>query len=144
MWGYSGPLSIAHNTHSFVVRNSQNVNDYRILSTQIETTNTINFVHIIDCNPKNGNNIMLCNHIEGVTLTFVQLGIFEKDYEMLNPSEYIFKVKAGEQLPFGYEIPLEKHSIKMEIIFDPKNEKWASAKCFPNPMILDNIENNLF
>lgn len=95
MWGYSGPLSISQNTHSFVIRNSQDIKDYRILSTQIETTNTINFVHIIDCNPKNGNNIMLCNQIEGVTLTFVQLGIFEKDYEMLNPHEYIFTVKAG-------------------------------------------------
>ncbi len=28
---------------------------------------------------------MLCNYVEGITLRFYQSGIFEKDYEMLNP-----------------------------------------------------------
>jgi hypothetical protein len=80
MWGYSGPLTIVHNTHSFVVRNPTKISDYRILSLHVENTNTINFVHIIDCHPKKGNNIMLCNHVEGITLIFFQKGIFEKDY----------------------------------------------------------------
>ena len=35
MWGYSGPLTISHNTHSFVVRNTADTTDYRILSLQI-------------------------------------------------------------------------------------------------------------
>ncbi len=35
MWGYSGPLTISHNTHSFVVRNTADTIDYRILSLQI-------------------------------------------------------------------------------------------------------------
>jgi hypothetical protein len=80
MWGYSGPLPIDRNTHSFVVRNASKVSDYRILSLQIENTNTINFVHIIDCHPKKGNNIMLCNQVEGVTLRFSQKCLLEKDY----------------------------------------------------------------
>lgn len=86
MWGYSGPLSIFRNTHSFVVRNTSNISDYRILSLQIENTNTINFVHIVDCHPKKGNNIMLCNHFEAATLRFYQMGIFNRDFEMQNPA----------------------------------------------------------
>jgi hypothetical protein len=35
MWGYSGPLTIVHNTHSFVVRNPTKISDYRILSLQV-------------------------------------------------------------------------------------------------------------
>jgi hypothetical protein len=35
MWGYSGPLTIEYNTHWFVVRNSSDISDYRILSLQI-------------------------------------------------------------------------------------------------------------
>jgi hypothetical protein len=106
MWGYSGPLPVDHNTHSFVVRNNSNISDYRILSLQVENTNTVNFLHIIDCHPKNGNNIMLCNHFEGTTLRFYQVAIFKKDYEMQNPQEYTFIVKPGNELPFGYEVPL--------------------------------------
>lgn len=61
---------------------------------------------------------MLCNHFEGGILRFYQAAIFNKDYEMQNPIEYSFIVKPGDELPFGYEVPLEKHDIKMEILFD--------------------------
>ena len=85
MWGYSGPLPVDSSTHSFVVRNSSNNLDYRILSLQVEITNAFNYLHIMDCHPKKGNNIMLCNYFEGATLKFYQMAIFKKDYEMLNP-----------------------------------------------------------
>ncbi len=49
---------------------------------------------------------MLCNHFEGTTLRFYQVAIFKKDYEMQNPQEYTFIVKPGNELPFGYEVPL--------------------------------------
>ena len=38
---------------------------------------------------------MLCNHFEGAILRFYQVAIFNKDYEMQNPAEYIFIVKYG-------------------------------------------------
>lgn len=61
---------------------------------------------------------MICNHFEGGVMRLFQDAIFNKDYEMQNPIEYSFIVKPGDELPFGYEVPLEKHDIRLEILFD--------------------------
>ena len=61
MWGYSGPLKIEQNINSFVVRKTTVINEYKILRTQIENTNTITFVHILEGNMKNESIILLSN-----------------------------------------------------------------------------------
>ena len=46
MWGYSGPIQVKQNTHSFVLRKSTNLTEYKIFNITLEHTNTITFVHI--------------------------------------------------------------------------------------------------
>ena len=102
MWGYSGPIQIHQNTNSFVVRKTAEITDYKILRTQVETTNTITFVHILETSVKNGTSIILSNQVKGVSFKFYQASIFEKDHEMMDPSQYVFTVKPYQEVPFGF------------------------------------------
>lgn len=85
---------------------------------------------------------MLCNQVPGVSLKFYQAGIFEKDHEIMDPQEYIFTVNEGESIPFGYELPLEKHELVMETVLDQNLKNYEGA--YLKQYIFDNIENNLF
>lgn len=61
MWGYSGPMQIKQNVHSFVLRNSVKMFEYKIFSITLENTNTITIVHINEINEEKGGVLMLCN-----------------------------------------------------------------------------------
>ena len=78
---------------------------YRILSIQIEITNTVTFIHIVQpTTPK----YMLSNDVPGTTLMAYQHAIMDEtlDHEHSFPKEFIFNVEYKEEQPFGYELPL--------------------------------------
>jgi hypothetical protein len=108
-WGYSGDLSIASSTESIVLRKMSDPTTYRILSIQIEITNTVTFIHIVLPSPK----YMIKNEVPGSNLMVYQHAIMDErlDHEHSFPREFVFAAHYMEETAFGYELPLESHKI---------------------------------
>ena len=99
-WGYSGDLAINSSTETIVLRKMSDPTTYRILSIQIEITNTVTFIHIVSPSPK----FMIKNNVPGTVLLVYQHAIMDEslDHEHSFPKEFIFNVGYKEEKPFGY------------------------------------------
>jgi hypothetical protein len=138
-WGYSGNLTIEKSTETIVLRKSAEPTKYRIFSIQIEITNTVTFIHIIESSPK----YLISNSIPGTTLQVYQAAIMDErlDLEYSFPKEFVFNVKYTEEKPFGYELPLESHKLQVKVELDQTKEEFKGLSC--DMITFEDVESNL-
>lgn len=77
-WGWSGDLSIQKSTETIVLRKMSDPTEYRILSIQIEITNTVTFIHIVLPLPK----YVLKNNVPGSILQVYQTAILDEHLDL--------------------------------------------------------------
>jgi hypothetical protein len=84
LWGYSGNLTISKSTETVVLRKSSDPTMYRIFTLQIEITNTVTFIHILEPTPT----YYISNKIPGTVLQVYQQSIMDEtiDHECSFPA----------------------------------------------------------